>query len=257
MNYMQKILSTVRRACDEYNLISDGDRIAIGVSGGKDSLALVKALKLYSNFAPIKFEVVAITIDMFNKGTFDVLKPFFEEIGVEYHIIPSNIYETVFEIRKEKNPCSLCSKLRRGMLVSKAKELNCNKLALGHTSDDITHTFLLSLLYEGRLSTISPKSYLDRNGMTVIRPLILTEEEIIIKEMVNLPVIKSLCPVDKHTKREYVKKLLDRINEEVPIAKDRIFRAIIHDESYNLFNKFREQMTEIDKLNNNKTEQNK
>ena len=246
---MQKILSFMRRACDDYNLISDGDRIAVGVSGGKDSLALLKALKTYSLFSPQKFTVIGITIDMFNKGDFEPLKDFCKEIDVEYHIVPSNIYETVFEIRKEKNPCSLCSKLRRGMLVSKAKELNCNKLALGHSSDDIIHTFLLSLFYEGRLSTISPKSYLDRNGMTVIRPLILTDEKFIEKASATLPVIKSKCPADKNTKRELVKQILNNIEKDVPIAKDRIFGAIINEDRYNLFNKFKEQMKEIDNLN--------
>ena len=246
---MQKILSLMRRACDEYNLISEGDRIAVGVSGGKDSLALLKALKTYSLFSPQKFTVVGITIDMFNKGDFNPLTEFCKEIDVEYYIVPSNIYETVFEIRKEKNPCSLCSKLRRGMLVSKAKELNCNKLALGHTSDDIIHTFLLSLFYEGRLSTISPKSYLDRNGITVIRPLILTDEKFIEKASSKLPVIKSKCPADKNTKRELVKQILNNIEKDVPIAKDRIFGAIINEDRYNLFNKFKEQMREIDNLN--------
>lgn len=245
---MQRILSFMRRACDDYNLINDGDRIAVGVSGGKDSLALLKALKTYSLFSPQKFTVVGITIDMFNKGDYLPLIDFCKEIDIEYHIVPSNIYETVFEIRKEKNPCSLCSKLRRGMLVSKAKELNCNKLALGHTSDDIIHTFLLSLLYEGRLSTISPKSYLDQNGITVIRPLILTDEKLIEKVSTTLPVIKSKCPADKNTKREFVKQFLNNLEKDVPIAKDRIFGAIIHDERYNLFNKFKEQMLEIDKL---------
>lgn len=251
---MQRVLSFMRRACDDYNLISNGDKIAVGVSGGKDSLTLLKALKTYSIFSPQKFTVVGITIDMFNKGEFEPIKKFCEEIDVEYHVVPSNIYETVFEIRKEKNPCSLCSKLRRGMLVSKAKELNCNKLALGHTSDDIVHTFFLSLFYEGRLSTISPKSYLDRNGITVIRPLILTDEKLIEKVSASLPVVKSNCPADKHTQREFVKQHINNLQTQIPIAKDRIFNAIIHNERYNLFDKFKKQMEELDESNSSNEE---
>ena len=143
---MQRILSSLRRACDEYNLIEDGDKIAVGISGGKDSLVLLKAMALFSRFSPKKFTVVGITIDMFDgKSDFTEIKKMCDEINCEYHIVNSQIYDIVFNERKESNPCSLCSKLRRGMLNTKALELGCNKLALGHTADDLTHTFLLSL----------------------------------------------------------------------------------------------------------------
>jgi len=235
---MQRILSQMRRAIDEYNLIEEGDKIAVGVSGGKDSLVLLKALALYKRFAPYSFEIIAITIDMFaGKSDFSEISKLCEELKVEYHIINSDIYQIVFEERKESNPCSLCAKLRRGMLNTNAIQLNCNKLALGHSSDDVTHTFLLSLFYEGRLSTFLPKLYMDRTGMTVIRPLILTDERDIKSVAKTLPVKKSDCPADKHTKREYVKDLIKEIHKEIPFAKDRIFSAITHPERYNLFDK--------------------
>ena len=235
---MQKVLSHLRRAVEEYKLIEDGDKIAIGVSGGKDSLVLLKALANYAIFSPQKFSIVAITIDMFaGKSDFSQISKMCEELGVEYHIYPSDIYEIVFEERKESNPCSLCAKLRRGMLNTKAIELGCNKLALGHSADDVMHTFLLSLFFEGRLSTFLPKLYMDRTGMTVIRPLILTDEKYIKSVAKNLPVQKSLCPVDKLTKREYVKDVIKDIQKEIPFVKDRIFSAITHPERYNLFDR--------------------
>ncbi|MGN0961367.1 MAG: tRNA 2-thiocytidine biosynthesis TtcA family protein [Christensenellales bacterium] len=235
---MQRILSHLRRAIDEYKLIEDGDKIAVGVSGGKDSLVLLKALSLYSRFSKEKFEIVAITIDMFSgKSDFSQIAQFCKELGVEYHIVNSDIYQIVFEERKESNPCSLCAKLRRGMLNTTALSLGCNKLALGHSADDVIHTFLLSLIYEGRLSSFLPKTYLDRTGMTVIRPLILTDEKDIISVAKSLPVKKSDCTVDKHTQREYMKDLVKHIQKDIPFAKDRIFSAITHPERYNLFDK--------------------
>ena len=235
---MKKILSFLRRAIDEYNLIEDGDKIAVGISGGKDSLVLLKALCLYRRFSPQKFDVIAITIDMFaGKSDFSKIQELCNELDCEYHIVNSDIYEIIFEERKEKNPCSLCAKLRRGMLNTKALELGCNKLALGHTADDVIDTFLLSLIYEGRLSSFLPKLYMDRTGMTVIRPLILIDEKDIISASKELPVSKSKCPADKQTKREYVKSIIKNIQKEVPFAKDRIFGAITHPERYNLFDK--------------------
>lgn len=249
---MQKILSLMRHAIDKYNLIQDGDKIAVGISGGKDSLILAKALKQYSKFSKEKFSIVGITIDMFNKGPNQDLVNFCKNEEIEYYVIPSNIYETVFEIRKEKNPCSLCSKLRRGILVTTAKELGCNKLALGHTADDVIHTFFLSMIYEGRLSSFAPYSYLDRTNMYVIRPLILTDEKWILKEAKNVPVEKSKCPMDKTSKREEIKKLIENLEKEIPISKDRIFRAITSPESYNLFDKFENDIFTINNRDKNK-----
>lgn len=231
---MQQILSTMRKAIECYNMIESGDRIAVGVSGGKDSMVLLKALKMYSKFSEKPFEVVGITIDMFGDGGFDPVKEFCEKEDIEYHVVPSDIYKIVFEERKEKNPCSLCSKLRRGMLNTKAIELGCNKLALGHSADDMVHTFLLSLFYEGRLSTLSPTTFLSRTGVTVIRPLILTDERDIISASKKVPVVKSKCPVDKHTQREYTKDVIKEIQKQIPFVKDRIFGAITHPERNNL-----------------------
>ncbi len=215
-------------------MIAEGDRIAVGVSGGKDSMVLLKALKEYSRFSPQKFEVVGITIDMFGGQTFDEIKAFCSAENIEYHVVASDIYDIVFNERKEKNPCSLCSKLRRGMLNTTAIKLNCNKLALGHSADDLVHTFLLSLFYEGRLSTFSPVSYLDRTGITVIRPLILCDEKVIVSASKKLPVVKNKCPVDKHTQREYVKDAIKHIQKEIPFVQDRIFGALTHPERNNL-----------------------
>ena len=195
-------------------------------------------MALFSRFSPKKFTVVGITIDMFDgKSDFTEIKKMCDEINCEYHIVNSQIYDIVFNERKESNPCSLCSKLRRGMLNTKALELGCNKLALGHTADDLTHTFLLSLFYEGRLNTFLPKTYLDRTGMTVIRPLILTDERDIISVAKTLPVAHSKCPADKHTKRELIKDILKNIQKDIPIAKDRLFTALTHPKRYNLLDK--------------------
>ena len=234
MNSKQKILSSLRRAIDGYNLIQDGDKIAVGVSGGKDSLVLLEALHNYSKFAPYKFSVVGITINAFPGTDFTKVKAFCKDKNIEYHVVESDIYEIVFKERKEKNPCSLCSKLRRGMLNTTAIELGCNKLALGHSMDDVVHTYLLSLCYEGRISTLAPKSFLDRTEITVIRPLYLTDERDIISASHNLPIVKSLCPADKLTKREYVKDIIKFIQAEIPFVKDRIFGAITHPERVNL-----------------------
>ncbi len=235
---MQKILSLMRQCIDKYNMISEGDRIAVGVSGGKDSLVLLQALHMYSKFSPVKFSVVGITIDMFGEGGYDQISAWCSDNGIEYHIVPSDIYQIVFVERKEKSPCSLCSKLRRGMLNTTALQLHCNKLALGHTADDVVDTFMLSLFYEGRLSCFAPVTYLDRTGMTVIRPLILVDEMMIRGASKKLPVMTSKCPVDKHTKREYVRDVVKEINKTIPNVAERIHGAITHPERYNLFDNY-------------------
>lgn len=236
---MRKILSSVRCACDKYNLIEKNDRIAVGISGGKDSLVLLKALQLYQKFSKNNYKIVAITIDVFNRpNNFEKIKIFCEEQEIEYHIIPSNIYDIVFVDRKEKSPCSLCSKLRRGMLNTVAINFNCNKIALGHSADDMLQTFFLSMFYEGRLSTFKPKTYLSRTDITIIRPLILTEEKDIIKASKNLPILQSDCPINKHTEREHMKNILNTISSEIPSAKNRLFDAITNPQRYNLFNDF-------------------
>lgn len=245
---MQKILSHVRRACEDYKLIEHGDRIAIGLSGGKDSLTLLKALAMYRRFSKESFEIEAISVDLFDgKTDMSKLQAFCDELNVRFTVIKSNIYTVLFEDRKEKNPCSLCSKLRRGALNDKALELGCNKVALGHHADDLIETFFLSMFYEGRLSSFHPISYMDRTGLTVIRPLIYVEEKDIVGvvKRENFPVMFNCCPANKHTQREYVKQLLNSIKKDIPFVKERIHGALIHPERYNLFDKIDNTLEEI------------
>ncbi|HOA81171.1 MAG TPA: tRNA 2-thiocytidine biosynthesis TtcA family protein, partial [Defluviitaleaceae bacterium] len=199
---LQNLLSFVRRAVDDYNMIQDGDRIAIGISGGKDSLALLLALRGLQRFYPKKFELEAITISLgFDNFDLDGVKKLCDEIGVRYTIKNTDIAQVVFDERKEKNPCSLCSKMRKGALNDVAKSLNCNKVALGHNKDDVIQTLLLSMFYEGRIYTFSPVSYLDRTDLYTIRPLIYVPEKGIINfsQKEGLPIVISPCPADGNT----------------------------------------------------------
>ena len=238
---LQNILSTMRKACEEYSMISDGDKIAVGLSGGKDSLVLLKALSVFRKFSPNKFELFAVTIDMgIGNVDFAPLKEFCEQENVPYHIEHTDIGPVIFDVRKEKNPCSLCSKMRRGALNDVIGKLGCNKLALGHHADDVLETMLLSFIYEGRLSTFAPVSYMDRSGVTLIRPLVYTQEKNIsaYAKNENLPVAKSPCPADHETKREYMKSLVKSIQKDIPFAKDRMFSAIVSPERYNLWDQY-------------------
>ena len=233
---LQPILSHLRRADEDFSLIEKGDKIAVGLSGGKDSLLLLQALVAYQKFNHTNFELVAITVDCTNgKADFSKIQKFCGDLGVDLIIQPSNIFEIIFDIRKEKNPCSLCSKLRRGMLHSAAVTAGCNKVALGHHGDDLIETFLLSLCYEGRLSTFHPSSYLDRTDITIIRPLIYVGEKEIEKLSTNLPILKNPCPVNHHTQREYMKNLVKKLDTEIPNARNRMLDAITSQDRYNLF----------------------
>lgn len=243
---MQKLLGMARKACEDYNLIDSGDKIAVGLSGGKDSLVLLTLLARLRQFYPKKFEVIAITIDLFNGQTnCEPLKKYCDSLGVEFYVINAEIYDVVFNIKKEHNPCSLCAKLRRGILNNKAHELGCNKVALGHHKDDLIHTFMLSMFYEGRLSTFMPKTHLSKMEIDVIRPIIYIEEKEIasLARRLNLPVMNNCCPANHKTEREHMKEILDKIKKEIPISKERMFSAIIHPERYNLF----DQLTPKDK----------
>ena len=226
---MQKMLSHLRRCVDEYRMIQAGDRIAIGVSGGKDSLVLLRTLAELRRFYPVPFEVVAITLDMgYENADFSPIAKLCEEIGVEYIVKPTNIKEVVFDIRNEKNPCALYAKLRRGSLNDAAKENGCNKVALGHHFDDAVETFMLSLFYEGRLSCFLPVTYLDRTDLHVIRPMLyMTEREVInFANRQNLPICKSGCPVDKETKREDIKQLIRTLEHDYHDLREHIFGAM-------------------------------
>lgn len=237
MKNFQRIVNAMHRAIKKYNLIENGDKVAIGVSGGKDSLCLLKALSLYQKHSKEKFDIVAICIDMFNgKYNFDKITNYCKELNVELKIVPTQISEIVFDIRKEKNPCSLCANLRRGILNSTAKELNCNKVALGHHADDLIETFFLSMFYEGRLNTFLPSVYLSKVDITVIRPFMFVNEIQIENEKENLPIFKNPCPADKNTKREEIKTFINNLEKKYNCKKN-IFNAIIEKDRYNLFNK--------------------
>lgn len=226
---MKKIVSATRRAINDYNMIQDGDSIAVGVSGGKDSLTLLAAMASLRLYLPQRFELKAITLDMGFEGvSTDGIAKFCKEINVEYITHKTEIAEIIFDIRKEKNPCSLCAKMRRGALHDIAVQNGCKKVALGHHFDDVIETFFLSLFYEARLSCFSAVTYLDRMDVTLIRPLIYVEERDIrgYAKRANLPVMHNPCPADGNTKREYIKKLLLSLESENKDLRKRIFKAV-------------------------------
>ena len=233
---MQKILGKMRKLCEKFALIEENDKIAVGISGGKDSLVLLSALKKYQQFSPVKFEVVAISIDLSN-GEMDYsdIKSYCEKISVPFYLEKTNVFEVVFDIRKEKNPCSLCANLRRGHLNSMAKELGCNKVALGHHSDDLIETFVMSLFFEGRLFAFQPKSYLSRMDLTVIRPLLFATEEEIESLAKDMPVLKNVCPANHATQREKVKELLTTLEKQFDKSKEKLLNAITNPDRYNLW----------------------
>ena len=209
--YIEHILSYTRKAVEEYNMISDGDKIAVGISGGKDSLALLCALSKLKRVLGIDYTVVGVTIDMgFTGSDFSKIAKLCSELEIEYHVIKTEIYEIIFNVRKEKSPCSLCARMRRGALHDAAKELGCNKIALGHHFDDVVETFMLNLFFEGRIGCFSPVTYLSRKDITMIRPLIYTHEKDIRSFAKNedLPVTKVTCPADGHTERARMKEYL-------------------------------------------------
>ncbi len=235
---LQKLLSPARRAVEQYHMIEENDKIAVGLSGGKDSLALLEIMAGLKRFYPKRFDLYAITIDMglnYDKKELNAIQKRCNELGVEWIIEKTDIGEILFDVRKESNPCSLCSKMRRGALCTTALKHGINKLALGHHADDLIETFFLSMFYEGRLSTFAPVSFMSRTGMSVIRPMILIEEKDISAFMKNKTVLHNPCPADKHTQRQYVKELLDSVKKDIPFVKKRIHSAITHPERYNLF----------------------
>lgn len=226
---LQRVLSEVRKAVDDYHMIAEGDKIAVGISGGKDSLTLLYALSSLRRFYPHPFELVAVTVDLgFANLDLSEIKKLCEKLEVPYTVVKTQIGQIVFEQRQENNPCALCAKMRKGALNEAMKQLGCNKIAYAHHMDDVVETMMLSLLYEGRFHTFSPVTYLDDTGLTVIRPLIYMKEADVIGfvRKYKVPVVKSPCPADGHTKREYVKQLLKQLNTENPGVKQRMFTAI-------------------------------
>lgn len=228
---LQQLYSYTRRAIDDYQMIDSGDKIAVGISGGKDSLTLLYALHGLKRFYPQRFELIAITVNL-GYQEFDIapLQQLCEQLEIPYEEVKTDIRDIVFQKNPKENPCSLCAKLRKGALNDAAKRLGCNKVAYAHHKDDIIETMMLSLIFEGRFHSFSPKTYLDRTELTVIRPMMyLSEADVIgFKNKMNLPVVKNPCPVDGHTKRQYAKDLLRQLNQENPGTKDRMFTAIIN-----------------------------
>ena len=232
---MRKIISAMVKAIKKFNMISDGDKVAVGLSGGKDSLVLLYALSEYRKFRNTNFELIAITIDQTNGETdFSKLEELCKTLNVPFYAIKTEIFDIVFNERKEKNPCSLCAKLRRGTLNSAAKNLGCNKVALAHHVDDYMETFFLSLFYEGRLSSFAPVTYLSNVDITAIRPLIYVSENDIIQASKNMPIVKNICPANRKTKREEIKMFLKNLETQFPNAKKQIKNALLNPERNNL-----------------------
>lgn len=228
---LQQLYSYTRQAIDEYAMIEANDNIAVGISGGKDSLALLYALAGLRNFYPKKFTIHAVTVDLgFDNLHLNDIENICQELNVPYSIIKTDIGKIVFEQRKEANPCSLCSKMRKGALNVQMKQLGCNKVAYAHHRDDVLVTMLMSLFYEGRFHTFCPVTYLDKTDLKVIRPFIYLSEAHIkgFINKYNIPVVKSPCPADGNTKRKYISELLQQLNRENPGIKDRIFTAILN-----------------------------
>lgn len=225
----QKLLSYVRRAVDDYHMIGEGDKIAVGVSGGKDSLCLLIALKSLQRFYPKHFELEAITVSLGLAGAvYDDIEAFCKKIDVPYTLVKTDIGQIIFYERKEKNPCSLCAKMRKGALNDKADELGCNKVALGHNKDDVVETFFMSLFYEGRINAFAPVSYLDRKKLYSIRPLMYVPEQeaksYITKN--NIQIVKNPCLADGNTKREETKQLLAQLSKDYTNLQEKVFGAI-------------------------------
>lgn len=228
---LQKLLSLTRKAVDEFQMIQPGDKIAVGISGGKDSLTMLYALSGLRRFYPNPFSLEAVTVSLGYDGfNLEPIRALCSELDVPYTVVDTEIAEIVFEERRESNPCSLCAKMRKGAFNEKAKELGCNKLAYAHHKDDVVETLLMSLILEGRIHTFSPVTYLDRMDLTLIRPLIYVDEADVkgFQNKYQLPVVKNPCPADGYTQREYAKELVSRLGHEHPGTKERIFTAILN-----------------------------
>ncbi len=226
---LQKLLSYVRRAVEDYHMIEEGDKIAVGVSGGKDSICLLLALKNLQCFYPKPFELEAITVSLgLPNANYDDIQAFCKKIDVHYTLVSTEIGEIIFHQRKEKNPCSLCAKMRKGALNDMAEQLGCNKVALGHNKDDVVETFFMSLFYEGRINCFSPVSFLDRKQIYSIRPLMYVPE-IEIKGFIQksgISIVKNPCLADGNTKRQETKELLQMLSKDYTNLQEKVFGAI-------------------------------
>ena len=225
----QRLLSRVRRCLDDFNMIKPGDRITVGISGGKDSLVTLWALSELRRFYPIPYELEAATISMgFDGMSFDAIDIFCRSIGVKYTVVNTEIKQIIFDIRKESNPCALCAKMRRGSLNDTAISNGSRTIALGHHFDDAVETFMMSLIFEGRMSCFQPVTWLDRKEVTVIRPMLYVGEKMMrnVAETLELPIVHSTCPADGNTKRQEIKELLSSLQQTYPDIKSKVFGAI-------------------------------
>lgn len=237
---MKQVLGAIRRADQDFHMIQPGDRIAVGVSGGKDSLLLLYAMALYRRFSPNPFELTALTVTM-GLEPFDLsgVRTLCERLEVPYVVRETEIGRVVFEQRREKNPCALCAKMRRGALAAACTELGLNKVALGHHRDDALETLLMSALFEGRIHTFHPVTRLERSGVTQIRPMAYVSEKQVIhlQRKLALPVVKSPCPANGETRRAEMKELLDALCRRYPNAREQLLSALMNQEQYGLWNR--------------------
>ena len=238
---IKRVLGSIRRADEKYGMIENGDKIAVGVSGGKDSMLLLFALSIYKKFCKKDFLIEAVTVDLgFESFDTSPIRAFCEKIGVSYTVIKSDIGEVVFNIRREKNPCALCANMRRGAVNGAAKELGCNKVALAHHRDDAIETLLMSMFIESRMNTFAPVTYLSRVDLKVIRPFIYVPEEIIVNCVRDneLPIVESVCPIDGKTARQDVKELISELSKRFPDLHEKLLHALDTAETYNLWDKY-------------------
>ena len=226
---LQRLLSYVRRAVDDYNMIEEGDKIAVGISGGKDSLCTLIALAHLRRFYPKKFELVGITVSLGFEGTdYSPVKKLCDELNVEYYVVNTDIGQIIFDERREKNPCSLCAKMRKGALNDEADRLGCNKIALGHNKDDVVETFFMSLFFEGRINTFAPVSFLDRMKLYSIRPLMYVPEYEA-RSFINqggYTLVENPCPADGETKRQEIRDLIKVLSKDYENLSGKVFGAI-------------------------------
>jgi len=235
---MKRILGVMRKAIEEHNMIQEGDRVAVGVSGGKDSMLLLEALRKFQTFSPYKFQLLAVTVDLgFETQGINKLENYYKSNYINYEIIETKISQIVFDIRDERNPCALCSKMRKGAINNKLNELGYNKLAMGHHADDLVETLFMSMFFEGRLKTFKPVTFLSRKEVYSIKPFIYLKEKQIINEVEKsqIPVFKSSCPLDKETKREEIKNLMKDIYSDIPDGRERIITAIKNSDKVELW----------------------
>ena len=239
---MKRVLGSIRRADERYHMIENGDKVCVGVSGGKDSLLLMEALKLYQRFSYTKFDVIAVMLDLGLKAQdTSRISALADRIGIDFTVEHTDIGKVVFEYRDERSPCALCAKLRRGALNTFAVNHGCNKVALGHNREDVIETFFMSMLYEGRINTFAPVTYLSRRNVTIIRPLIFLPEKyaLAVAKQRELPVLPPNCDIAGHTKREEAKRLVEHLCTLSPDFEEKFMHALSTTETYGLWDRMR------------------